>query len=150
MGHPDGPRRIPIGRAAAVVCAAVIGIVALIVVGPKSKNAVDLDAPVASLPKKKLDLILYGTQGEQINFSAEEKLRIALRFDELHFHYIEGGWPGSNPKDAEFFRRARHLTLNHARLAAFGMTCLRTMVKTAPTSGWLSTRRSPSKSFMML
>ena len=42
-----------------------------------------------------------GTQGEQVNFSAEEKLRIAVRLDELGFHYIEGGWPGANPKDTE-------------------------------------------------
>ena len=48
-----------------------------------------------------------GTQGEQINFSAEEKLRIARRLDEMGFHYIEGGWPGSNPKDVRFFEMAK-------------------------------------------
>ena len=63
-----------------------------------------------------------GTQGEQVNFSAEEKLRIAQRFDETHFHYIEGGWPGSNPKDVEFFKRARDAQWSHALIAAFGST----------------------------
>ncbi len=64
-----------------------------------------------------------GTQSEGISLSVEDKLKVVGLLDELGVAYIEGGWPGSNPKDAEFFRRARHLTLNHARLAAFGMTC---------------------------
>ena len=64
-----------------------------------------------------------GTQGEGVAFSVEDKLRIARKLDELGVDYIEGGWPGSNVKDAEFFARARSLTLNHARLAAFGSTC---------------------------
>src|SRR5512140_3536580 len=64
-----------------------------------------------------------GTQGEHINFSAEEKLRIALRLDEMGFHYIEGGWPGSNPKDARFFAMAKEPSFRHARLTAFGSTC---------------------------
>ncbi len=63
-----------------------------------------------------------GTQGEQITFSAEEKLRIARRLDELHFHYIEGGWPGSNPKDARFFELARQVEFKNARVTAFGAT----------------------------
>ncbi len=64
-----------------------------------------------------------GTQGEGISFSAGDKLRIARRLDELGVHYIEGGWPGSNPKDMEFFARARtELHLQHARVAAFGST----------------------------
>ena len=63
-----------------------------------------------------------GTQGEQITFSAEEKLRIAHRLDDIHFHYIEGGWPGSNPKDARFFELARQAEFKHARLTAFGAT----------------------------
>ena len=50
-----------------------------------------------------------GTQGEQINFSAEEKLRIARRLDEMGFHYIEGGWPSSNPKDVRFFEMAKEI-----------------------------------------
>src|SRR5438067_456033 len=63
-----------------------------------------------------------GTQGESISFSVEDKLIIAQKLDELGIDYIEGGWPGSNPKDKEFFARARDLTLNHAKLTAFGAT----------------------------
>ncbi|BCX02760.1 MAG: citramalate synthase [Candidatus Roseilinea sp.] len=63
-----------------------------------------------------------GTQGEGVNLSVEDKLRIARRLDEFGMHYIEGGWPGSNPKDAEFFARAKTLSFKHARLAAFGST----------------------------
>ncbi|HPK53585.1 MAG TPA: citramalate synthase [Smithellaceae bacterium] len=63
-----------------------------------------------------------GTQGEQINFSAEEKLRIAQRLDEAHFHYIEGGWPGSNPKDLRFFEMAKGVRFKNSRLTAFGST----------------------------
>ncbi|MCG6910686.1 MAG: citramalate synthase [Deltaproteobacteria bacterium] len=63
-----------------------------------------------------------GTQGENINFSAEEKLKIARRLDDLGVHYIEGGWPGSNPRDAQFFELAKKEKFQHARLAAFGAT----------------------------
>jgi 2-isopropylmalate synthase len=63
-----------------------------------------------------------GTQGESISFSVDDKLIIAQKLDELGIDYIEGGWPGSNPKDAEFFKRAIELKLNHARLTAFGST----------------------------
>ncbi len=63
-----------------------------------------------------------GTQGENISFSAEEKLKIALRLDDLGVDYIEGGWPGSNPRDLRFFEIARTVPLRHARLAAFGCT----------------------------
>ncbi len=63
-----------------------------------------------------------GTQGENISFSAEEKLKIALRLDDIGIHYIEGGWPGSNPKDMQFFELARRHPLQNARLAAFGCT----------------------------
>jgi len=63
-----------------------------------------------------------GTQMEGISLSVEDKLKIARKLDELGVHYIEGGWPGSNPKDAEFFVRARSLKLSHAKLAAFGST----------------------------
>lgn len=63
-----------------------------------------------------------GTQGEQTSFSAEEKLRIAQRFDEMHFHYIEGGWPGSNPKDMRFFEMAKDVEFANSRLTAFGST----------------------------
>ncbi len=58
-----------------------------------------------------------GTQGEGINFSCEDKLRIARKLDDLGVHYIEGGWPGSNPKDIEFFQRAQgELKLRQARV----------------------------------
>ena len=63
-----------------------------------------------------------GAQREGISLSAKDKLRIAQKLDELGVTYVEGGWPGSNPKDAEFFARARELTFRHARLAAFGST----------------------------
>src|ERR1700674_1278238 len=63
-----------------------------------------------------------GTQGENVSFSADDKVLIAHRLDELGIDYIEGGWPGSNPKDKEFFARARELKLKHARLTAFGAT----------------------------
>jgi 2-isopropylmalate synthase len=63
-----------------------------------------------------------GTQGEAVSFSVDDKLAIAQKLDELGIDYIEGGWPGSNPKDKEFFLRARDLSLTHARLTAFGAT----------------------------
>ncbi len=63
-----------------------------------------------------------GTQGENVSLSVDDKLAIARRLDELGIDYIEGGWPGSNPKDKEFFRRAKDLNLDHARIAAFGST----------------------------
>jgi 2-isopropylmalate synthase len=63
-----------------------------------------------------------GTQGEGIAFSVADKLRIAERLDAFGVHYIEGGWPGSNPKDIEFFEQAKHRTFRNARLAAFGST----------------------------
>ncbi len=63
-----------------------------------------------------------GTQGEAVSFSVDDKLIIAQKLDELGIDYIEGGWPGSNPKDKEFFARAGELQLKHARLTAFGST----------------------------
>jgi 2-isopropylmalate synthase len=64
-----------------------------------------------------------GTQGESVSFSVDDKLLVAAKLDELGIDYIEGGWPGSNPKDKVFFERARtELKLNHARLTAFGST----------------------------
>ena len=63
-----------------------------------------------------------GTQGESISFSVDDKLIIAQKLDELGIDYIEGGWPGSNPKDKEFFARSSELKLTHAKLTAFGST----------------------------
>ncbi len=64
-----------------------------------------------------------GTQGEGVSFSVADKLQIVRKLDELGIQYVEGGWPGSNPKDAEFFAQARGLSLSQATLAAFGSTC---------------------------
>src|SRR5262249_55681391 len=61
-----------------------------------------------------------GTQGEAVSFSVDDKLVIAQKLDELGIDYIEGGWPGSNPKDKEFFTRAGDLDLKHAKLTASG------------------------------
>ncbi|MBW2442218.1 MAG: citramalate synthase, partial [Deltaproteobacteria bacterium] len=63
-----------------------------------------------------------GTQGENITFSADEKVKIALRLDDVGIHYIEGGWPGSNPKDMQFFDLAKRVSFKNARLVAFGST----------------------------
>ncbi len=64
-----------------------------------------------------------GTQREGISLSCADKLRIARKLDELGVAFIEGGWPGSNPKDAEFFERARDIQWHTALIAAFGSTC---------------------------
>ncbi len=63
-----------------------------------------------------------GSQGEKIAFSVEDKLNIARRLDAFGIHYIEGGWPGSNPKDAVFFERARQERWQFSKLTAFGST----------------------------
>src|SRR5262245_6189891 len=63
-----------------------------------------------------------GAQGEGINFSVTDKIRIAEKLDGFGVHYIEGGWPGSNPKDMEFFTQARRRKFKRARVAAFGFT----------------------------
>jgi 2-isopropylmalate synthase len=74
------------------------------------------------------DVLLYdttlrdGTQGENITFSADEKIKIALRLDDFGIHYIEGGWPGSNPKDMQFFDLAKRVEFRQARMVAFGST----------------------------
>jgi len=63
-----------------------------------------------------------GAQEEGISFSVEDKLKICQKLDELGIDFIEGGWPGSNPKDTEFFARARNLRLTQSTLVAFGST----------------------------
>ncbi|MFB5661560.1 citramalate synthase [Alteribacillus sp. HJP-4] len=63
-----------------------------------------------------------GTQGEGISLSVDDKLKIAIKLDQLGVHYIEGGWPGSNPKDMNFFEEAKKLPLNQAVITAFGST----------------------------
>jgi 2-isopropylmalate synthase len=63
-----------------------------------------------------------GTQGEGVAFSMEDKVRIAQRLDALGIHYIEGGWPGSNPKDLRFFKRVQDAVFKTAKITAFGST----------------------------
>lgn len=64
-----------------------------------------------------------GTQGEGISLSVDDKLRITRILDDMGVNYIEGGWPGSNPKDAAYFQAVQDLDLQYAKIAAFGMTC---------------------------
>ena len=63
-----------------------------------------------------------GTQAEDISFQVQDKVQVARRLDELGIDYIEGGWPGSNPKDITFFEAIKKETLNHSKIAAFGST----------------------------
>ena len=75
-----------------------------------------------------MDISLYdttlrdGTQREGLSLSVADKLKIARELDRFGMHYIEGGWPGSNPKDAAFFAQAAQMTWQHAKIAAFGST----------------------------
>jgi len=76
-----------------------------------------------------VDVVLYdttlrdGCQANGVYFSVENKLRALTLLDKLGVPYVEGGWPGANPADTEFFQRARHIKLQNAKLAAFGSTC---------------------------
>ncbi|MBP7653477.1 citramalate synthase [Candidatus Dependentiae bacterium] len=63
-----------------------------------------------------------GSQGEYVSFTKEDKLKICEMLDDLGLHYIEGGWPGSNPKDMEFFQEARKIEFKNSKLTAFGST----------------------------
>src|SRR5262249_15197518 len=63
-----------------------------------------------------------GSQGEGVNFSLQDKLLITQKLDEFGIDFVEGGYPLSNPKDAEYFQAVRNLTLKHAKVVAFGMT----------------------------
>ncbi len=63
-----------------------------------------------------------GAQAEDVSFSVEDKVRVAQKLDELGVHFIEGGWPGANPKDIEFFRIVKALPFKHAKVVAFGAT----------------------------
>jgi 2-isopropylmalate synthase len=63
-----------------------------------------------------------GTQAEEISFLVQDKIRIAQKLDELGIHYIEGGWPGSNPKDIAFFKEIKKVSLKQAKISAFGST----------------------------
>src|SRR5436190_14125861 len=76
----------------------------------------------------KNNIIIYdttlrdGSQTEGISFSVNDKIKITEKLDDLGVHYIEGGWPGSNPKDEEFFKVMQKKKLKNAKLAAFGST----------------------------
>lgn len=63
-----------------------------------------------------------GAQTEDVSFSLEDKLRITEKLDELGIHYIEGGWPGANPKDIQYFEKVRDLSLKNSQVVAFGST----------------------------
>ncbi len=63
-----------------------------------------------------------GSQAEGVSFSLEDKLKITEMLDKLGIHYVEGGWPGSNPKDIEYFKSVQNLKLNQIKVAAFGST----------------------------
>ncbi|TLY37403.1 MAG: citramalate synthase [Nitrospirae bacterium] len=63
-----------------------------------------------------------GAQAEDVSFSVEDKIRVAQKLDELGAHYIEGGWPGANPKDVEFFQVIKTMPLKQAKIVAFGST----------------------------
>jgi 2-isopropylmalate synthase len=63
-----------------------------------------------------------GSQAEDISFSVEDKVRIAQKLDDLGIHYVEAGWPGSNPKDLQFFQEIKSVSLFQAKIAAFGST----------------------------
>ena len=76
-----------------------------------------------------------GSQGEGVNFSLEDKLAITRRLDEAGVDFIEGGYPLSNPKDAQYFERVRSFNLAHSRVVAFGMPRRRVMPK-ATTREW--------------
>jgi len=79
--------------------------------------------PPSSRPLEVYDTTLRdGAQAEDVSFSAEDKVRVAQKLDELGVHYIEGGWPGANPKDIEFFRMMKTIPLRHATVVAFGST----------------------------
>ncbi|MCJ7739147.1 MAG: citramalate synthase [Anaerolineae bacterium] len=64
-----------------------------------------------------------GAQAEGVSLSVDDKLKITSLLDEIGIHYVEGGWPGSNPKDVEYFQRVKDLDLKQTRIAAFGSTC---------------------------
>jgi len=81
-----------------------------------------------AVPAPDKPVVLYdttlrdGTQGENITLSLADKIRVARMLDEYGMPFIEGGWPGSNPKDIEFFAAAKKMTWTNAKLAAFGST----------------------------
>jgi len=88
-----------------------------------------------------------GAQGESVSFSVDDKLLIAEKLDEFGIDYIEGGWPGSNPKDKEFFDRAKQLKFRNAKLTAFGATRFaKNTVETDPNVAALLAAETPAVS----
>src|SRR4030065_71623 len=86
-----------------------------------------------------------GSQGENISFSSEEMIKIAKRLDQTGVHYIEGGWPGSNARDARFFEMAQQEHFTQARITAFGSTRKpHTSASTDPNLAALITSRAPA------
>jgi len=87
-----------------------------------------LKADTVIFMNNKPNILIYdttlrdGTQGEGVSFSAEDKILLAQEIDKFKIDYIEGGWPGSNPRDMEFFQRMVDVELHHAKLASFGST----------------------------
>ena len=80
-----------------------------------------------------------GAQAEDVTFSAEDKVRVAQQLDGLGVQFIEGGWPGANPKDIEFFRMIKTIPLQTATMVSFG-----SRVISAPLASWASIRHTCS------
>jgi 2-isopropylmalate synthase len=88
----------------------------------KNVNVLDLKGDAPAVIEIYDTTLRDGSQGEGVSYTARDKVRIAQRLDQFGLAYIEGGWPGSNPKDAEFFERAKDLDWTTSRVAAFGST----------------------------
>jgi len=93
-----------------------------------SKKLTSRSAPPTPAPSKSVQLEIYdttlrdGAQAEDVSFSADDKVMVAQRLDDLGVQFIEGGWPGANPKDIEFFRMIKETPLKQATVIAFGST----------------------------
>ena len=98
--------------------------------GPRtsSKKLASRSAPAIPAPSKSVQLEIYdttlrdGAQAEDVSFSSDDKVMVAQRLDEMGVQFIEGGWPGANPKDIEFFRMIKETPLKQATVVAFGST----------------------------
>ena len=89
----------------------------------KTHQSTDLDPSLFPSSLEIYDTTLRdGAQSEDVSFSADDKVLVAQKLDELGVHFIEGGWPGANPKDIEFFRMIKEIPLKHASVVAFGST----------------------------
>ena len=92
----------------------------------KMSDSPRLAPPVPDSPPSGLEIydttLRDGAQAEDVSFSAEDKVRVAQKLDQLGVQFIEGGWPGANPKDIEFFRMIKTIPLEHATVVAFGAT----------------------------